>query len=773
VAATEGAERTERAERTDDEAILHRLGYAQVLYREMGGFSNFAISFTIISILAGCLTSYYLAFNNGGPVAITWGWLLVGAFCVLVSMAMGEIASAMPTAGALYFWASKLGGPAWGWFTGWFNLVGEIAVTASIQYGSAIFATALLNLWFPGLGNGTGTIFVVFTLIAALQLALNLLNINVLALLNTISAWWHMAGVAVVVAVLALVPDNHQPVSFVFGETINNSGFSDTAFWFVFGLGLLMAQYTITGYDASAHMSEETRQASRTAALGMVMAVVASVFFGFILLVAVTFAVPDVQGVMDAGGDAVIYIWTEALGETWAQFLLIIAVIAQLFCGTASVTASSRMMFAFSRDRAVPFHNVWRKVASNRAPVNAVIAICVLSWALMLPTLVNGVLGYAVGTSIAVIGLYIAFALPIILRIRAGDRFEPGAWSLGQRYKWISTIAVAWIAIVCVLFLMPLSPAGVPGSEDFSWEAVNYAPITVFGALILFGGWYLLSARRWFTGPVREGGLAELQSIEAQLDAEIAAATGGSAAGTAAAAAGAGAATAAVAVAEKDEKDTDTDTDTDEDTGKSPEATEKDAEKDAATSDDAAGDKAGKKAEEKAEDVDGSGKADDAKANDAEPTSADAKTEADDSDKADKADKADNKADDAQADAPTEAGAGVSAEAPEPVAQDEPAQDELRATLKEELRAELKDELKAELLAELGAAAADSRAAATKSTRTRTTKPRTRRTSAKSNGSDAAAATPDAATTNGTAKDARAKNDTADAQDEAEATSHD
>jgi amino acid transporter len=512
----------EKSQHLDDEAVLHRLGYAQVLYREMGGFSNFAISFTIISILAGCLTSYYLAFNNGGPVAITWGWLLVGGFCVLVSMAMGEIASAMPTAGALYFWASKLGGPAWGWFTGWFNLVGEIAVTAAIQYGSAIFTTALLSLWFPGLiGNGTGTIFVVFTLIAALQLWLNMLNINVLALLNTISAWWHMVGVGVVVAVLILVPDNHQSAGFVFGETINNSGFSDTAFWFVFGLGLLMAQYTITGYDASAHMSEETRQASRTAALGMVMAVVASVFFGFILLVAVTFAVPDVQGVLDAGGNAVIYIWTESLGETWAEFLLVIAVIAQLFCGTASVTASSRMLFAFSRDRAVPFHGVWRTVARNRAPVNAVIGIVVCSWALMLPTLVNGVLGYAVGTSIAVIGLYIAFALPIILRIKAGDRFEPGAWSLGQRYKWISTIAVAWIAVVCVLFLMPLSPAGVPGSADFSWEAVNYAPITVFGALILFGGWYLLSARTWFTGPVPEGGsLAELQSIEDQLAAE-------------------------------------------------------------------------------------------------------------------------------------------------------------------------------------------------------------------------------------------------------------
>src|SRR3954470_1860582 len=186
----------DRATGHSDEALLHRLGYAQVLYREMGGFSNFAISFTIISILAGCLTSYYIAFNYGGPVALTWGWLLVGAFSILVSMAMGEIASSMPTAGALYFWSSKLGSPAWGWFTGWFNLVGQIAVTASIDYGAAVFTTALLNLWCADVvGTDTTTIFVVYTVIIALHLALNLLHVNLLARLNTFSAWWHMIGV--------------------------------------------------------------------------------------------------------------------------------------------------------------------------------------------------------------------------------------------------------------------------------------------------------------------------------------------------------------------------------------------------------------------------------------------------------------------------------------------------------------------------------------------------------------------------------------------------
>src|SRR3954454_6402255 len=256
----------------EDAQTLHRLGYVQVLYREMGGFSNFAISFTIISILAGCLTSYFIGFNDGGPVAVVWGWLLVGGFVTLVALGMGEVASAMPTAGAIYYWSSKLGSPAWGWFTGWFNLIGQIGVTAAIDYSAAVFWTALMNLWFPSVGTDTHTVFIPFSAIMAALLLLNMNGVRLLGLINSVSAWWHMAGVLVIVLVLIVVPDHHQSASFVFTKTLNASGFSGTgfsslAFWFVFGIGLLMAQYTYTGYDASAHMSEEPHGASRAAAI--------------------------------------------------------------------------------------------------------------------------------------------------------------------------------------------------------------------------------------------------------------------------------------------------------------------------------------------------------------------------------------------------------------------------------------------------------------------------------------------------------------------------
>jgi amino acid transporter len=533
----ETAPPAEPRQQETDEQILHKLGYAQELFRGMGGFQNFAISFTIISILAGCLTSYFVGFERGGPVAVIWGWLLVGLFSTIIALAMAEIASAFPTAGGLYYWASKLGSPGWGWATGWFNLIGQIAVTAAIGYGLATFGTVLFDSWFSysahmndwfGFSANT-SIFVLYAIFLIAAGVINMFQVSVTALLNTVSAYWHMAGVAFIVLVLIIVPDHHQSVGYVFGETVNASGygnaadnFSNPAFWFVFGLGLLLSQYTITGFDASAHMAEETRQASRQAAIGMYMSVVVSVVFGWILLLAVTFAIPSTEGALENIGIVVPWIWSESMGQNWADTLLFICVVAQFFCVTASVTSASRMMYAFSRDRAVPGHPLWSKVASNRVPRNAVWAIVALAGILMIPAIWNYLVGYGVGTAIAVIGLYIAFVIPVYLRYRMHDQFVPGAWSLGKHYKWIDLLSLAWVALITILFIFPLYKAGLPWESDFSWELTNYTVLWFAAIGIVFGGWWFVSAKNWFKGPVRQGTDEELERIEAGFE------TGGS-----------------------------------------------------------------------------------------------------------------------------------------------------------------------------------------------------------------------------------------------------
>jgi amino acid transporter len=186
----------------------------------------------------------------------------------------------------------------------------------------------------------------------------------------------------------------------------------------------------------------------------------------------------------------------------------------------SSVTSASRMMYAFSRDRAVPGHQLWRKLNAQRVPYLAAIAIAVLAFLCAFPAYfgTNGAVAYAAVTSIATIGLYVAYAIPIYLRLKLGDAWEPGEWNLGRHYRWIGWTAVVWVAFISVLFILPLSPAGIPWNDSFTWLSVNYAPIAVGGTLLLVGGWWLLSANKWFKGPIAQGTEEELAQIEAQYE---------------------------------------------------------------------------------------------------------------------------------------------------------------------------------------------------------------------------------------------------------------
>jgi amino acid transporter len=498
---------------TEDEKRLAELGYKQELNRRMTGFQNFALSFTIISILSGALTLYGTGINYGGPIQQAWGWPIVSIFVIIVALSMAELASAFPTAGGLYWWASKLGSPAWGWFTGWFNLVGQVAITAGIDYGAAIFTTTLLNLVFS-YGNDTHHIMYVYIAILVVHATLNIFNVRLVGVLNHISAYWHVLGVAVIALVLIIFPDHHQSVSFVFTKTVNNSGLSGVGFAFVFMLGFLQAQYTYTGYDASAHLSEETHEASKSAARGVINSVLVSAVAGYVLILALTFAIKDLNAVAGAGSFAVTELLDQALGKTGAELLLFIAVVGQLFCGMSAITSASRMLFAFSRDRAVPGHRIWSHLNKDHVPSNAVMLIAFLALVIALPAWSgNTLFVYAAITSIATIGLYIAYILPIILRLRMGEKFEVGPWNLGRWYKPINIIAIIWVAFISILFIMPVTDTAVPWNSNFDYKTANYAPVALVVVIGAVGIWWLVSAKNWFKGPIQTIEMDELGRV--------------------------------------------------------------------------------------------------------------------------------------------------------------------------------------------------------------------------------------------------------------------
>ena len=502
-----------------DERRLAELGYKQELSRTWSAFTNFAISFTIISVLAGTFTGFGQAWLYGGPIGASIGWPVICAFVLLVALSMSELTSAYPTAGGPYWWAAKLGGPGWSWFTGWFNIVGLIGIVASVAYGAASFLYALLGLYgvnvlgvnFGDTSHALSETFLLFLIILALYTLVNIFADRILALMNNISVGWHVVGVLVVIGILAFVPSDHQSASFVFSHRINETGYHGGStgglpFWFlVLPIGFLLTMYTQTGYDASAHTAEETRGAAIGAAQGVWRSVFFSAIFGWLVLLAFLFAATHVKFITASGGGS-IPIFTSSLDPWAAKLVILIATVGQLFCGAAGMTSASRTWYAFSRDRAMPGWTIFRRINRDRVPFNAVIAVSLASLAVSWPALFGTKTGFPFAffalTGICTVGLYIAYILPVYLRLRAGSDFKPGPWTLGGKYRLVNIGAIFFV-VVCVLALdLPFTNAGVPWNSNFDATALNYTPLVLIVG-ILVAIWWAAGARNRYTGPVR------------------------------------------------------------------------------------------------------------------------------------------------------------------------------------------------------------------------------------------------------------------------------
>jgi amino acid transporter len=496
-----------------------------------------------------------LGMVTGGPMVITLGWIIVGFFALLVGMAMGEICSAYPTAGGLYYWSAKLArknGARWSWFTGWFNLLGQVGVIASVDYALAVFIAYFIRMFDDSYRLTVLGIFFIFLLVLIAHGLLNTFGVQVVKILGDISVWWHVAGVVIIFLILMIAPNNTRGLGSVFdkappGLTGWNGGVFISVY--LFGLGLLLAQYTITGFDASAHVSEETVGARTEAPKAIVRAIYVSAIAAFFLNLAMTQAIPNDPDAYGAiafgdGGDpffinAAPRLISTAVGLGTAKFLVFICIVAQFFCGMASVTANSRMIYAFSRDGALPGSKYWHKInPKTRTPTNSIwlgVVLSAIVGATSLYVRGSGVGRYSTAffamTGICVIGLYIAYAIPIYLRLTNPD-FQTGPWHLKGYHKLVGWTALVWIALITVLFFAPLfwpfwpiwgdknliSDDGA-GTVFFKQNNFNFTgPLIILSFLGMWLYWRL-SARKWFTGPRVQGTKEELMAIERELDA--------------------------------------------------------------------------------------------------------------------------------------------------------------------------------------------------------------------------------------------------------------
>ena len=521
----------QQAPKTREETIkqdvhdLHRLGYAQELFRTMGGFSNFAISFSIISILTGAVILYDYGLAWSGTAASLIGWPLVTIFVLLIAASMAEIASAYPTAGGLYYWASRMKGKNWGWWTAWFNLAGQIAIVAGIDFAAAAFVntaivTPILSNFNVAFTNSTvllgpsatpwfnGQLLTMAGLLA-IQLVLNIAGVRLLAKLNDASVWWHIGTVAVIVFSLFLIssgkahstvspfafaPQDVQGGASLFGGSFTFGSAAGYAIPIAFLFSLLQAQWTYTGYDASAHVAEETVGARRSSAWGVFISVAVSAVVGYVVLLALVTHLPPMEMVFGSAVGGVCpstatycsqyylgqpVVWSTlqynlgALGDVLSAAIAV----AMSLCGLASIAAASRMLFAFSRDHGAPASGWLRHVSHRfRTPANAIVGIVGFSFVLTMAAFIfGGSTAIVIVTAISTIALYWAYGVPIFLGVVGKQDWRGQAvWSLGRFSKPIALVAVAWIVFISVLFLWPTRTRCWPISSSWaSWSCTS------------------------------------------------------------------------------------------------------------------------------------------------------------------------------------------------------------------------------------------------------------------------------------------------------------
>ncbi|MDR6818313.1 amino acid transporter [Neorhizobium sp. 2083] len=506
-------------DKKQDIHILHSMGYAQELERRMSSFSNFAISFSIICILSGGINSLGQATAGAGGASIGIGWPLGCLISGIFALGLAQIGSAYPTAGGLYHWGSILGNRFTGWLSAWLNLLGLVTVLGAINVGTFYF---FFGAFGPTFGiEDTLTHRVVFVaVITGLQAGINHFGIGLTAKLTDFSGYLIFAtAILLTVACLIAAPGFDFARLFTFANYTGTEGAAlvwpnSVSGTMAFLLGLLLPIYTITGYDASAHTSEETVKAAESVPRGMVSAVVWSAVFGYIMLCAFVLMIPNMDDAAKQGWNVFFWAMDAQMNPTVKSILYFLIFISQLLCGLATVTSVSRMIFAFSRDKGLPASSVLAKVSPKyRSPVAAIWTGSILAvlfvWFTSAIT-IAGTPAYSIVVSCTVIFLFLSFALPIALGLfTIGTAKWPnmGPWNMGVPvYKLVAVLAI--ISMIVIFFI------GIQPPNDWALE------ITV-GFLVLTGVvWFAFENRR-FMGPPIGDAIAKRQAEIAAAEAAV------------------------------------------------------------------------------------------------------------------------------------------------------------------------------------------------------------------------------------------------------------
>ncbi|KAH8808788.1 amino acid/polyamine transporter I [Xylogone sp. PMI_703] len=492
-----------------DEEILVALGYKQEFKRDFTWLESFSVSFSILGLLPSVAATLGYNLGYSGQAGSVWGWIVAGILIQSVVFGIAELCSSMPTAGGLYYASAVLAPEGWGPFAswvslistkciGWSNFLGYSTGPCSVNYALAAMILAAAEISYPDYTPQTWHLYLTFLLLLIIQGCFAMNSTKVLGYINIV-------GTAINVIILVIF------VIWLPAGSVNSPKFNDNhTVWvdlqngtewptgWAFIMGFLTVIWTMSGYDAPFHLSEECSNANIAGPRAIVLTGQLGLYLGFAIILVIAYTVKDVTDVVaGAYGQPMASLCVQVLGKKSGLAMFIMNIIGEFFVGQGITIASSRVVFAYSRDGAIPGSRWWSKVNTRTfTPVNSVWFILTISALLGLLMFASPV---AIGAifSIGAIAQYISFVTPLGLKLFfAEDRFRPGPWNLGRWSKPVGVIAVAWLLLIIPALCFP----AVKG-KDLNRLTMNYTCLIYGGTMLFAVVYYVVDAHKWFKGP--------------------------------------------------------------------------------------------------------------------------------------------------------------------------------------------------------------------------------------------------------------------------------
>jgi amino acid permease (GABA permease) len=487
----------EFAHMSSEDQKLAEMGYKPVFKREFTMFSAFSFAVSISGLFATIATTFSYPLTSGGPAAVVWCWVVAGLGCLSIAFSVAEIVSAYPTSGGLYFSCNYLVPKKYvavvAWIDGWINLLGQIAGIASSDYGAAQMLLAAVSMgsdftYLPTAGHTVGVMAALLTLHGLI----NTMSTKALERFSNVYVVFHTCIlISCSIALLVVQKDKHS-AKYVFTEIESSTGWSPKGFSFLFGF--LSVAWTMTDYDATAHICEEMNQPERKAPWAISFAMLYTYLIGILFNIVLAFCMGNPNDILASVVDQpVAQIFYNVLGKGGGIFFTVAAFIIMNFVAITALHSSSRTTWAFSRDRMIPLSRIWYKVNKKTGtPIYAVwmntfFCIAINLIALGSQTTIDAIF------NVTAIALDWSYVIPIICKMVFG-LFKPGPWHLGRWSFFINLYAAAWTTFVSIIFILPTT-------MPVTAINMNYAVVFFVGILVICYVYWFVRGRKFYVGP--------------------------------------------------------------------------------------------------------------------------------------------------------------------------------------------------------------------------------------------------------------------------------